>query len=307
MIDEFFERLVDRWCQSVPRFMKPRMTLMNNSWIGWRLQLYFGTLGRNIAKVFSKVSNEDSMDLTLREGSEHIDDGLDKIAKFFKAQVLLLARLDERGRNIRLNASLFLMLLAVLGVVATGNNAMGVTAASLCMLWLSNAVESDYAPVSRGIRQKYLSMMLLRTGAIGLMLLHYFFAYMAQGVPSNVVLQCAMIVMLVAHAVAHMALVLLNTRQPLFLRVLSGVTGIVPALTAASAIALCAASLFAPWPMPLSGILSALGAGCAFLGDELITLHNLGGIRLKYYSIWVCLLLTAGFTMMLCGAWTYTL
>ena len=307
MIDEFFESLVDRWCQIIPRYMKPRMILLTNSSIGWRLQLFFGTLGRSIAKLFSKVSNEENMDLTLREGSEHIDDGLDKIAEFFKEQLRLLARLDTRGRNIRLNGSLFLMLLAVLGVVATGQSAMGVMAASLCMLWLSNAVESDYAPVSAGVHQKYLAATLLRTGSIGLMMIHYFFAYVSEGLPTNVVLQSAMIIMLVIHVVPYLALVMLNTRQPFFLRALAGITGVVPALTAASATALCASCLFRPWPFPFSGVTSMLGALLAFLSDELITLSDLGGIRLKYHSIWVCLLLMLGFMLMLCGAWTYPL
>lgn len=307
MIDEYFDRLVDRWCQIIPRFMKPRMILMANSSIGWRMQLYFGTLGRNIASLFSRVSTEEQMDITLREGSEQIDDGLAKIAAFFREQVLLLSRLDERGRSIRFGVSLFLMLLCVLGVVATGHNGMGVMAASLCMLWLSTAIECNYAPISREIHQKYLASTLLRTGAIALMLIHYFFGYTRQGVPSNVVLQSAMIIMLVIHLVPYFALVLLNTRQPLFLRALAGITGAATALTAAAACALCASCLFRPWPLPVSGVMSALGAALAFLGDKLIMLHNLGGIRLKYHSIWVCLLLSIGFALMLCGAWTYTL
>ena len=307
MIDEYFDRLVDRWCQIIPKFMKPRMIRMANSSIGWRMQLYFGTLGRNIASLFSRVSTEEQMDITLREGSEQIDDGLAKIAAFFREQITLLAKLDGRGRSIRFGASMFLMLLAVLGVVATGHNGMGVMAASLCMLWLSVAVESDYAPISRGIHQQYLASTLLRTGAIALMLIHYFFSYIRQGVPSNVVLQSGMIIMMVIHVLPYLALVFLNTRQSLFLRAIAGLTGTATAMTAAAACALCASCLFRPWPLPLSGLMSALGAILAFLGDELIMLHNLGGIRLKYYSIWVCLLLNAGFALMLCGTWTYTL
>ena len=280
---------------------------MANSSIGWRMQLYFGTLGRNIARLFSRVSTEEQMDITLREGSEQIDDGLAKLAAFFREQVMLLARLDERSRSIRFCAALFLTMLSVLGVVATGHNGMGMAAASLCMFWLSTAVESDYAPISRGIHQKYLAATLLRSGSIALMLIHYFFSYVHQGVPSNVVLQSAMIIMMVMHMVPYLALVLLNTRQPLFLRALAGVTGVATAMTAASACALCASCLFRPWPLPFAGLAGALGAVLAFLGDELIILHNLGGIRLKYHSIWVCLLLCAGFALMLCGAWTYTL
>ncbi len=307
MIDEYFDNLVDRWCQSIPRLMKPRMILLANSSFGWRMQLYFGTLGRNIARLFSRVSTEEQMDITLREGSEQIDDSLARLAAFFKEQVMLLARLDERGRSIRFGMSLFLMMLSVLGVVATGHGGMGFMAASCCMLWLSSAMESGYKPVSQGVRQQYLASTLLRSGAIGLMLIHYFFSYIAQGVPSNVLLQSAMIIMLVIHVVPYLALVMLNTRQPLFLRALSGLMGVITAMTAAAACALCASCLFRPWPLPLSGVMSALGATLAFLGDELIMLHNLGGIRLKYHSIWVCLLLSFGFALMLCGAWTYTL
>lgn len=287
--------------------MKPRMILLANSAIGWRMQLYFGTLGRNIAGLFSKVSTEEKMDLAMREGNEQLDDSLARMARFFREQVMLLARLDARGRVIRFCASLFLMMLSVLGVVATGSDAMGVMAASLCMLWLSCAVESDYRPVSGGIRQKYLAGTLLRTGAISLMLLHYFFSYAQQGLPSNVVLQSTMIIMLAIHAVIFAVLIMLNTRQPLFLRALAGVTGAAPALTAAAAVALAASCLFRPWPQPLYGVLSALGAVLAFMGDELITMNNLGGIRLKYHSIWVCLLMTGGFTLMLLGTWMHAL
>ena len=56
MIDEYFDNLVDRWCQTIPRYMKPRMIRIANSSIGWRMQLYFGTLGRNIARLFSRMS-----------------------------------------------------------------------------------------------------------------------------------------------------------------------------------------------------------------------------------------------------------
>lgn len=307
MIDEYFNDLVDRWCQIIPAFMKPRMIRLTNSSIGWRMQLYFGTLGRSIASLFSKVSNEENMDRTLQEGSDHIDDSLDRIAKFFKEQLALIARLDARSRSIRFSGSLFLLALSALGVAATGHGAMGMMAAALCMIWLSCAVECGYEPVSAGIRQRYLAMTLLRTGSFALMLMQYFISYVRQGVPSNVVLQSAMIIMAVIHLALYLGLVVLNTRQPLFLRALCGITGMVPALTAAAAVSLAASCLFRPWPLPASGVMTALGAILAFLGDELITIHNLGGIRLKYHSIWVCLLLLGGFALMLCGAWTFTL
>jgi len=307
LLDEFFERLIDRLSESIPAAVRPRMILLSNSSIGWRLMLYFGTAYEKVRAAFTHISNEDNMDLFLRETAEKGDDSIARIVGFFKEQLTLFSRLESRGRTIRFTGMLFLLMLAVLGIVPTGKPGMGVMAASLCVMWLSVAVESDYKPVSGVIHQQYLAATLLRTLSISLMLIHYVSSYTARGVPNNIVLQSAMIIMLVIHGLLFFALVLLNTRQPLFLRALSAVTGCAPALTAASALALAASCISRPWPLPLSGVLGALGALLAFAGDQLITMTHLGGIRLKYYSIWVCLLMTGGFVLMLFGVWTYTL
>ena len=245
------------------------------------------------------------MDLFLRETAERSDDSIERILSFLKEQLTLVSRLESRGRAIRFSGMLFLMLLSALGVVATGKPGMGVMAASLCVMWLSVAVESDYEPVSGMFYQKYLAATLLRTGAISLMLIHFVSSYTARGVPNNIVLQSMMIILLMIHGLFFLALIFLNTRQPLFLRTLAAVTGCAPALTAAAALALAASCISKPWPGPLSGVLGALGAMLAFMGDQLITMNHLGGIRLKYYSIWICLLMTGGFALMLVSVWTY--
>lgn len=305
MIDEYFERLVDRLCVIVPRYLNPRKTMLANSGLGWRFLLYFGTLGRKIKGAFSHISNEDNMDLFLRETAERGDDSFERLAAFVREQISLLARLDGRGRSIRFSAMLLMTMLAAVGVCMTGSAFVASAAASLCVMWLSVAMESDYAPVAGGVRQRYLACIALRTLSIGMMLPQYFAVYAEHGVPSNVLLQSAMIVTLSIHTLLYLTMVLLNTRQPLFLRALAGVLGCVPALTAAAAVALAAACIFRPWPTPLCGVLSALGAGLAFMGDQLITITHLGGIRLKYHSIWVCLFMTAGYASMLLGAWIY--
>lgn len=307
MIDEFFERLIDRLSERVPAAVRPRWILLSDSSVGWRAKLYFGTAFGKVRAAFTHISNEDNMDLFLRETAERSDDRIARIFGFLKEQLTLLSRLESRGRTIRFTGMLFLLMLAVLGVAATGKPGMGVMSASLCVMWLSVAVESDYKPVSGVIRQQYLAATLLRTLSISLMLIHYVSSYTARGVPNNIVLQSAMIIMLVIHGMLFLALVFLNTRQPLFLRALSAVTGCAPALTAAAALALAASCISRPWPAPLSGVLGVLGTLCAFMGDQLITMTHLGGIRLKYYSIWVCLLMTGGFALMLFGVWTYTL
>lgn len=118
---------------------------------------------------------------------------------------------------------------------------------------------------------------------------------------SNIVLQCAMLAMIGAHLALFCALILFNKRQPLLLRLFSGVLGIVPALTAASGLALAAAG-FAQGQMA-SGILRAAGILLAFFGDRLMAVTALGGIRLKYESVWEWLLICGGSMLMMTGAW----
>ena len=305
MIDEYFERIVDRWCQIVPQVMKPRMIQLSNSGLGWRVLLYVGTAARKIAQAFGHISNEDNMDLFMRETVERGDDGIARLKRWFTDRFLVLARLETSGQKVRFQAMLFMLMLSVFGVAQLRSRSMAVMAASLCTMWISVAIESGYEPIAGAIRQQYLAATLTRILAIAMMLISYFFNYIAQGVIRNVVLQSAMIAMLAVHGILFTALVLFNTRQPFFLRALAGVLGMAPALTAAAAIALCATCLFRPWPIPLSGVACAAGALLAFMGDQLITITNLGGIRLKYHSVWVCITEIVGFALMLLGAWTY--
>ena len=53
----------------------------------------------------------------------------------------------------------------------------------------------------------------------------------------------------------------------------------------------------------LAALLRALGATGMFLGDRLMAANALGGIRLKYESVWEWLLLCGGLTLMTVGAW----
>lgn len=307
MIDEFFDQWIDRLCRTIPAYIKPRRILFSNSCIGWRVLLYGRALLSKVSAAFGHISSEENMDLFMRETAERGDDGIAWLKAFWKEQAQALLRLEKWGRTIRFTALLVLMLLACFGTAATNGPGMPLVAASLCVLWISTAIECGYKPICGRLRQRYLAQTLLRTGAISLMLVHYFGAYVGQGVPSNIVLQSTMIIMLFVHAALYLAFVLLNTRQPLFLRALAGITGVMPALTAASALAVAASSFFRPWPLSAAGVLGALGALLTFMGDELITITQLGGIRLKYYAIWVCLLMTGGCFAMLLGTWMYAL
>ena len=87
------------------------------------------------------------------------------------------------------------------------------------------------------------------------------------------------------------------------LRALSGVLCVFPALTASAAAALAVANLAQPVGIAAAAMLRALGATGMFLGDRLMAVNALGGIRLKYESVWEWLLLCGGLTLMTVGAW----
>ena len=97
MLDEFFERLIDRLSESIPAAVRPRMILLSNSSIGWRLMLYFGTAYEKVRAAFTHISNEDNMDLFLRETAEKGDDSIARIVGFFKEQLTLFSRLEARN------------------------------------------------------------------------------------------------------------------------------------------------------------------------------------------------------------------
>lgn len=198
---------------------------------------------------------------------------------------------------------LLFTLLAALGVIATGGGEIGYLAASCCAMWLATAFESGYQPVCGGVRQRYLSMVFLRALSFLLLLPMYFGAYVRQGVSSNVVLQSAMIVLLFAHGAFFFALIAFNGRQPLLLRALSGLLGVVPALAAAAAIALAATMLGRAMPLPAAGVIGAVGALLAFSADRLVSITELGGIRLRYTPAWIGVFMEAGYFMMLIGSW----
>ena len=303
MLDEWMEQKVDEACEVVPAYVNPRKIRLASSHVGWRLYLYGSSLKRAVSGFFVHIRSEQDMDIFLRETAERSDTAIARVKQFLKEKARLLAVLDDAGMRLRFAATLFLFGLASLGTLAVGGREMALCALTACLLLLSAAMELGYEPICAGIRQRYLFSVTLRTLGLTAPLADYFLKYRMNGVASNVVLQCTMIVMLGIHLALFFALICFNRRQNLLLRVLSGVLGALPALTAAAAAALAVANLAQPMGLAAAAILRAAGAAGAFLGDRLIAVSALGGIRLKYESVWEGLLLCGGLTLMIVGAW----
>ena len=301
MLDEWFEKKVDEACEAFPAYANPRKIRLANSAVGWRLYLYGSSMKRAVMSTLVHIRSEDDMNLFMRETAEKSDDMMARASAFFKEKARLLAVLDDAGMRLRFATTLFLFGLAALGTLAVGGREMALCALMVCLMLLSAAMELGYEPICGGIRQRYLFAVCLRTLALSVPLADYFPRYIAHGVMSNVVLQSTMLVMIGAHLALFCALILFHNRQHILLRLLSGALGIVPSLTAATAAALAAAG-FAQGQMA-SGILRAAGALFAFFGHQLMEVTALGGIRLKYESVWEWLLICGGMMLMMTGAW----
>lgn len=367
MIDEFFERQIDRLCEFVPAYCSPRFTRFTATRLGWRMYLYISAFKRRVGGAFSKIqwiekeeaptpaeqTAQEAEDPALMELDESTRKAVrawheenkrwaEKTREEQKRRRTLKQRLsdwwagrherakkrearwdarereaDERAQRVmermlptisaiqksRFGLMLLLSLLCVVGTVTTGSGDLAYLAAACCALWLSIAFDMDYTPISGQTRQIHLAATLLRALGFLFTLPAFYGGYMRQGVSSNVVLQSTMIVMLFTHAVFFVALVAFNRRQMLMLRALAGVCGVLPALGAASALALAATYLARPLPLPIAGLLMAVGALLTFAADRMITLRELGGIRLRYDAILVSVLLCGGMLMAICGAW----
>ena len=301
MIDEWFERWVDRLCEAVPRRMRPLLLRLSGTALGWRITLYVSAVWGKIAGAFSSISKEGNVDSMIDEVMAHDGDaGLDDWRAAVSAWLM---RAQLAVTRARFPVLLYLLSLSALGVLASGGALAGGCAAAIALYWLAEGISLGYAPICGAIRQRYLWAAGLRALADGALLLAFFRRYVAQSLPLNVVLQGAMIVALFIHAVLFLALIAFNRRQPLLLRALWGVLGALPALSAAAAVALAASRLAAP-PLKLAAaICSSAGAALILLARELEAMEHLGGIRLRYGALWQTVMQLLGLVLVLAGAW----
>lgn len=298
MIDESVEKAVDWLCRATPAFIRPHKIRLANSGPGWRILLYARSFKRTIIRFLAPIRSEETMDLFMRETAEIGDDQFARMGRAFREKKEKFLSLGSAGLEIRCFFAFFFMALSALGTAFAGGREMALCAAACCLLWIADTMEAGYKPFA--VRQKYVISMLIHAAAVTVLLPGYFMSYLSAGNRSNVVLQSAMIIMLMAHAALFLALIAFNRRQPLFLRALSGVLGAGPALTAAAAVALGAARIAAA---PASAVLSAVGACAVFASDRLSAVMTLGGIRLRHGALFSVFLESGGFALMILGAW----
>ena len=335
MLDEICLRAVDWVTESLSRWVAPWKIWLKRSAIGFRIALIFGPIIRVLKQFLSNMTkkreqgakakeevktkeNAEAKTEEIKEATEAKEEAKEDVFLrwFLKEPVvsakkvprwqkmaLLMVRADAFFTGKTFPYLLLLTMISVCLLAGSGTRALAVMAAFFCLNWLAEAFAQDYEPVCGGVRQRYLVSTLLRACAYLVLLLDYFAVYAANGLQINVVLQGAMILTVLLHVMIYIGLTAFNKRQQLFLRVLCGLLGFVPALACAAGIALSASTVARGVVIALSGILRAVGVSLSFLSWEIGTNGELSGGRLRYYGLWQSLTMMIGFFMMLLGAW----
>ena len=316
VIDEYFERLVDKVCIAVPKAVAPWKVKFKNTGLGWRMMLYASALSRSISTAVSKINPEEEdiepgsapiwMDEADAQAAEREERRRAK-EQLERIRAALYARFDAAQASLEsraLGILLFMTALGALAVASTGRAAAGACAALCALLFAAEGMEKDYKPVRGGVRQCYLAAMLLRAAGYGVVMLSAFLAYVRQGVPNNVVLQSAMIVTITLHLALFVPLTAFNRRQMLMMRALSGVLGMLPALMAAACLALGASQMGAGLAAAMAGAALMAGSLLLFAAELIRTASQLGNAGIAHAALYARLCQLGGLMLLITGAFT---
>ena len=297
-MDERLDRLVDQLCMRVPIRLRWLKVHLARRGALWHLLLALVTMKNAVSGALSNVRSEDDMELFLRETSDAIESGGYRVLERWQNRLAIVLALDDAGETARFFSMLFLMGLSAFLLVLHPGRELGVLSAALALDWAASAAALPYRPLLGKIRQAHLCSRILRGMAAFLRLAVWFALYAAWGVASNVILQSTMLVLLFVHLSLYLAVICFNPRQNLFLRILDGLLGVLPALCAAAALALLAAAGSGSHAVA-AGLMRAMGALLLFAADRVESLVRLGDSGFRYARLVIFLLSVGGSALLL--------
>ena len=303
-IDQKFDALVDQLVIRIPAFFRYNGIRFASNPFGWHLFLLIKSIGNSIGGMLVHFRSENDMDIFIEDTSEQLGGGFNALRRMVAGQFAWLAAINAAGAGLRFYTQLFLIALSACGCVFTGRWEMGAVAACIALSWVSTAFDLSYKPVTAGVRQVYISARIISALALFVPTLFYYMHYRDRGVSNNMFLQGLMIFMLMTHFMLFAIMVLPNRRQPLFLRVLSGILGILPCLLVSSIVAYSASNMGNGGHSLLIGGVRILGAVLLFLGERLETLYSLGSVRMPFSVFFLWLSNTFGLVFLMLAAWS---
>ena len=297
-LDEKFDQLIDSLCVAVPKHLNRLYRRIARTHLGWHILAFFSSAGRNAGIFLRHFSSDEEMNRFLS--------GLP--GRFLSETGYHFHRPEEQAHNMGLTARglrfrllLVLLALAAFGTVFSPGRDMAAYVLSLAFSFLGCAVSLPYRPLAGNLRQTWVEGRLLSSASFVALLLHWFREYMQYGIASNIFLQGAMMIALILHFSVYLAAIAFNARQHIFLRLLDGLTGILPALAAAAATSLLPAAFGSGETIAV--FVCACGAWMLFVSDRIESVRAIGGLSIPYASLTTGILSSAGYVLLLISAW----
>lgn len=305
-IDQKFNGFVDRAVVRVPAFFRLTGIRIARQHAGWHIWLILVSFRNAVSHLLGHFRSEDDMDLFLDDTAEHLGDRFSALKSIFGRQMSWLVAIDTAGDRLRFALKLFFIALSACGCALIGTWELASLAFLFGVSWLSTAFDLSYKPVIGRLRQVYIGARLLSALSMLIPAMMYYIHYQSRGGANNMMLQGMLIFTLLTHLVLFTVVVLPNRQQSLFLRVLSGVLGIIPALLVANVVSYSASIMGMGTGGLVGGILRILGAMLLFISDRLESLYSLGSLRFMFSEFFLVICeLTGGF-LLLMSAWVFS-
>ena len=297
-LDEKIDQLIDSLCISVPKHLNALYHRVARTHIGWHILVFFVSAGHEISAFLRHFSSDEEMDRFLTSLPKHFFPGL-ITSNAHNESYVSIRNLLAHGLQFRL--LLALLALSSVGVVLSPGRDMAAYALSLSFSFLGAAFYLPYRPLTGKFRQTWVEGKLFSAASFLALLLHWFREYLQYGIASNIFMQGAMMISLILHFSFYLATIAFNRRQHVFLRLMDGLTGMLPALAAAAATSLLPSALGGG--NALAALICAFGAWLLFLSDRIDSIRMLGGLDLPYASLTTSLFTMTGYILLLISAW----
>ena len=296
IVDRLFNGFVEFLVVFVPAIGKRLWIRIADFRLGWHVLAALSSIVHSIAGVLVHIRSEEDMDIFIEDTGEVIEEDL--LGAIRGKIVAWIEHLDGYGFQLFFLTDLFLLLLAGGICVQTGSRVCAALAAFSGLSWLASALDAQYAPISMRVHQTYIVSRILCAFSFLPLLLLYYRGYRMHATV-NILLQGIMLSAFVVYLLLYLLFVALNGRQSLYLRLLSGVLGILPVLMLSAAVAYAFVHMGSGFMMILSGILTILGAAFLFISDRIESLVSLGAVRFRYRYFRYWIFHTTGFLFLL--------
>ncbi len=296
-LDEKFDQWIDALCEGVPAFIRKLYQKVGRTHLGWHILLFFNSLGRKTGEILKNFSSDEEMNRFLSGIPGRLLPTVGLGSRGYEQHLGI--RLSVRGTRFRM--LLALLVLSAFGVAFSSGADMAICALSLALSFLGSAVSLPYRPISGNLRQIFVEGRILYAASFAVLLSHWFRKYLRNGIASNVFLQSTMLIALILHFSIFLAVIAFNRRQHLFLRLMDGLTGILPALAAAAATSLLPAAISGEGAA--AALACALAAWMLFASDRIESAEVLGGITIPLGQLVTGSLTGVGYFLLLVSSW----